>query len=134
MYDRLVVYAVGCYHTQQYIEPDQLNDNCLVCKNQMASHKHTRNKATAKNEMIESFRAMARVVREQAIATTFMAQHMANGNGNGNASGHGEEQLKFAEFCKANPPSFQGTYDSNATNEQIKEVEKIFSILTYVEE
>ena len=28
MHDRLVVYAVGCYHTQHYVELDQLNDYC----------------------------------------------------------------------------------------------------------
>ena len=57
---------------------------------------------------------------------------MENGNGNGNkhGNGHGEEYLMFAEFRKANPPSFWGTYGLDAAGEWIKEVEKIFSMLT----
>ena len=76
-----------------------------VFMNQMGSPRHTRSEVTVNEDMVESFRAMARAVREQATATTLMAQQMANDNSNGNGNihdnGHGEvdyEYMKFMEF------------------------------------
>ena len=81
---------------------------------------------------------MAMAVREQAAATSHMAQQMVNKNGNGNGNKHGnglrDKFMRFVEFHKANPPSFQGTYDPNVADEWIKEIEKIFSILTCTKE
>ena len=104
----------------------------------MASHRRTSNEAAVNKDVMESFIAMVRAVRKQAAATTLMAQQMANGNGNGNGNGHGngygDEYMRFLEFCKVNLPSFRGTYDLDATDEWIKEMEKILSIPTYIEE
>ena len=107
----------------------------------MASHKHTKSEAVTNKDMMKSFKVMARAVREQVAATTLMAQQMANGNGNGNSNddsnGRGEvdyEYMKFVEFRKANTPSFQGTFDPNTADEWIKEMKKIFSILTCTKE
>ena len=41
------------------------------------------------------------------------------------------EYLKFAEFRKANPSSFLGTFNLDHANEWIKATEKVFSVLTY---
>ena len=83
----------------------------------MVSHRRTRSKAATNEDMIKSFRVMARAVREQATITTIMAQQMANDNSNWNGNDHGNghrevdyEYMKFAEFQKANSPSFQGTF------------------------
>ena len=53
-------------------------------------------KATMNEDLMESFKAMARAVRKQAIVTTLMAQQRVNENGNGHGNGHGDEYLKFA--------------------------------------
>ena len=104
----------------------------------MASQRCTRSETAANEDMMESFKAMARAVREQVAATTLMAQQMANGNDNGNGNGYGNEHekeyMKFTEFHKVNQPSFRGTYDPDAADEWIKEMEKIFSILMRTEE
>ena len=42
--------------------------------------------------------------------------------------------MRFAKFHKVNLPSIRGTYDPNAAGAWIKEMEKIFSILTYTKE
>ena len=73
----------------------------------MASHRRTRSEVATNEDMMESFRAMARAIWKQPAATTLMAQQMANGNGNDN--GHGEvdyEYMKFAKFQKVNLLSF----------------------------
>ena len=138
MHDHLVVYAIGCYYTQYYVELDQLNGYCLVCNNKIATHKHTRNEAVINKDVMESFIAMVRAVRKQAAATTLMAKQIANQNGNGNGNGHGngygDDYMQFLEFCKANPHSFRGIYNLDVANKWIKETEQIFSILTYIEE
>ena len=62
---------------------------------------------------------------------------MANKDSNGHGNWHREvdyEYMKFAEFYRANPLSFWGTYDPDATNKWIKEIEKIFSLLTCTKE
>ena len=76
---------------------------------------------------------MARVVREQAVATTLMAQQMANENcnSNGHGNGHEDEYMQFLEFRKVN---LWGAHDPDAADEWIKEMEKIFSILTCMKE
>ena len=79
----------------------------------MAGPRRTRSNST--KDVMETFKAMARAVREQAPTTTFMAQQMANNNDNGNGNGHGHgnghgevdyEYMKFAKFPKVNLPSF----------------------------
>ena len=39
------------------------------------------------------------------------------------------EYLKFAEFRKANSPSFRGAFDPDKAEEWVKAIEKVFSIL-----
>ena len=100
----------------------------------MASHRQTRSEVAAVENMMESIRAMARAVRGKLRPPlSCPSRWPSNGNRSGNKHGneHGEEYLKFAEFCKANPPSFRGTYNPDAIDKWVKEVEKIFSILTY---
>ena len=126
--------AIAIIISWYYVQPDQLNGYCSMCKNQMASHKRAKSKAVANKDVIKSCRAMARAIREQAAATTLMTQQMANGNGHGHGNKHKDEYVRFAEFHKANLPSFRGVYDPNAADEWIKEIEKIFFILTYTEE
>ena len=70
----------------------------------MASHRCARTEAIRNKDVMESFIAMARAVREQAAATTLMAQQMANKNGIKNSNRHGngdkDEYMRFVEFCK----------------------------------
>ena len=83
---------------------------------------------------------MAHAMQEQAaIAYQMMdqlgrwpeADHGGNPHGPGNRHGPGADldYLKFAEFRKANPPSFRGAYDLDKVDEWIKAMEKVFSIL-----
>ena len=44
------------------------------------------------------------------------------------------EYLKFAEFRKANPPSFRGAYNPDRADEWIKAIQKIFMVLAYTKE
>ena len=39
------------------------------------------------------------------------------------------EYLKFAEFRKANPPSFRWAFDPEKADKWVKEMENVFSIL-----
>ena len=41
--------------------------------------------------------------------------------------------LKFAEFQKANPPSFTRALDLDKVEEWIKVMEKVFSVLAYID-
>ena len=43
------------------------------------------------------------------------------------------EYLKFAEFQKANPPSFRGAFDPDKAKQWVKAMEKVFSILDYID-
>ena len=43
------------------------------------------------------------------------------------------EYLKFIEFRKANSPSFRGAFDPDKAEEWIKAMEKVFSILAYID-
>ena len=49
--------------------------------------------------------------------------------GNPDSLGVDLEYLKFAEFRKANPPSFVGAFDPDKEDEWVKAMEKVFSIL-----
>ena len=73
-------------------------------------------------------------IREQAVAAYQMINQLgrqpeAGQGGNPNGSEVDLEYLKFAEFRKANLPSFRGTFDLDKAEEQIKAIEKVFSIL-----
>ena len=41
------------------------------------------------------------------------------------------EYFKFAEFKKANPPSFRGAFNPDKAKEWIKAMKKVFSILAH---
>ena len=56
-------------------------------------------------------------------------QHEASYGGNPNGLEVDLEYLQFAEFRKANPPSFREAFDPNKVEEWIKAMEKVFSIL-----
>ena len=55
----------------------------------------------------------------------------SHGETPGNPHGPGTylDYLKFAEFKKANPPSFRGAFDPDKADEWVKAMEKIFSVL-----
>ena len=40
------------------------------------------------------------------------------------------EYHKFSKFWWANPPNFKGAFDPDEADEWIKEIEKIYSVLT----
>ena len=54
--------------------------------------------------------------------------------GNPNGLGMDLEYLYFAEFRKANPPSFRGTFDPDKAEEWVKAMEKIFSVLACIDQ
>ena len=39
------------------------------------------------------------------------------------------EYLKFAKYRKANPPSFRGVFNPDKSDEWVKAIEKVFSVL-----
>ena len=53
----------------------------------------------------------------------------ASDDGSATKTTRGRSGIKFAEFQKANPPSFEGTFDLDKAKEWIKAMEKVFSIL-----
>ena len=56
-------------------------------------------------------------------------QPRAGHSGNLNGSKVDLEYLKFAEFRKANLPSFQGAFDPDKADKCVKVMEKVFSVL-----
>ena len=81
------------------------------------------------------FRAMAFAVRQQPAATNRMMEQLERQCEGGNLDGAEDdfEYLKFAKFRKANPPNFWGTFGPDKLEEWIKAIEKIFSVLVYIE-
>ena len=53
--------------------------------------------------------------------------------GNPNGEKVDLEYLKFAEFRKANPPSFRGAFHPEKAEEWIKAMEKVFLVLACTE-
>ena len=85
-------------------------------------------------DFMNTLREMAYAMQEQAA----VAHQMMDQLGRWPEAGHGEnpngremdlEYLKFAEFRKANPPSFQGAFDPDKAEEWIKAMEKVFLYL-----
>ena len=83
-------------------------------------------------------REMAYAMREQATAAHQMMDQLGSKpdvsqGGNLNGLEVDLEYLKFAEFWKANPPSFRGAFDPNNADERIKAIEKVFSVFAYTD-
>ena len=55
----------------------------------------------------------------------------AGHGGNSHGPGADLDYLKFAEFRKANSPSYRGAHDPDKADEWIKAMEKIFSVLDF---
>ena len=84
-------------------------------------------------EVMGMLREMAADMREQATATNRMMERMKQRNKENSEGYNGGaevdlEYLKFAEFRKANPPSFRGAYNRDRADEWIKAMKKIFSV------
>ena len=45
-------------------------------------------------------------------------------------NGANAEYQKFSEFRKANPPSFKGAFNPDEVDEWVKEIQKIYTILS----
>ena len=56
-------------------------------------------------------------------------QPETNQGGNPNGLEVDLKYLKFAEFRKANPPSFKGAFDLDKAEEWVKAMERVFSVL-----
>ena len=85
-------------------------------------------------EFIDTMQEIAYAMREQATAAHQMMDQLGRQpevghGGNPNGPGVDLEYLKFAQFRKANPPSFRGAFDPDKTDEWIKAMEKVFSFL-----
>ena len=77
---------------------------------------------------------MAHAMHEQATAATQMMgqlgrQPEVGPGGNYNSPGVDLEYLKFAEFRKANPPSFRGAFNPDKADEWVETMEKVFTVL-----
>ena len=104
----------------------------------MASGRRGRPRTTPEQEdqtdFMDTMREMAHAMREQAAAATQMMGQMGRQpevghGGNQNGPVVDLEYLKFAEFKKANPPSFRGAFDPDKADEWVKAMEKVFSVL-----
>ena len=87
---------------------------------------------------MDTMREMAYAIREQATAVHQMMNQLgrrseAGLEGNPNGPGVDQEHLKFAEFRKANPPSFKGVFDPVKADKWIKAMEKVFSVLDCID-
>ena len=79
---------------------------------------------------MDTMRQMAYAMQEQATAAHQMMDQLrrqpkAGHKGNSNGPGVDLEYLKFAEFKKANPPSFRGAFDPDKANKLVKAMEKV---------
>ena len=138
VHDCLTMWAIDYLHTKLSIEPDQLNNFCFMCSKLDASSRRGRpwNQPAPEDpaELMGTLREMAYAMREQAVAAHKMMDQLGrqpevNQGGNLNGPEVDLKYLKFAEFWKANPPSFRGAFDSNKAEEWVKAMEKVFSIL-----
>ena len=123
------------------VEPDQLNVFYFVYQELMASGRRgrPRNEPEGPEEVMGMLREMAAAMREQAAAAHRMMERMEqrdeeNPEGHNGGAEVDVEYVKSAEFQKANPPSFRGTYNPDRANEWVKAIEKIFTVVAYIEE
>ena len=98
-----------------------------------------RNKPEGPEEVLGTLPKMATAMREQAAAAHHMMEWIEqrdeeNPEGHNGGAEVDLEYLKFAEFRKANPLSFRGTYKLDRADEWIKAIEKIFMMLACTEE
>ena len=85
-------------------------------------------------DLMGMLQEMAYAMREQGSAAHQMMDQLgrqpeADQGGNPNGSEVDLEYLKFAEFRKANPPSFKGAFDPDKAKESVKAMERVFSVL-----
>ena len=78
---------------------------------------------------------MAKAIQDQAIVATQMIERMDKQSEENSTEREGMEvdlkYLKFSEFQKVNPLSFMGTFNPDATDGWIKEIEKVYSVLAH---
>ena len=82
-------------------------------------------------EFICVLQEMAYAMKEQAAVAHQMMEEVGwqpkeGHGGNPNRAKVDLEYLKFAEFRKANPPSFRGAFSLDEAEEWIKSMEKVF--------
>ena len=85
-------------------------------------------------DFMDTLREMAYAVCGHIAAAHKMMDQLgrqpeASHGGNSNGPEVDLEYLKFAEFRKANLPSFRGAFDPDKAEEWVKAMEKVFSIL-----
>ena len=83
-------------------------------------------------------REMAYAMREQVAAAHQIMDQLGRKpdvgqGGNLNGLEVDLEYLKFAEFWKANPPSFRGAFDLNKADKRVKAIENVFSVFAYTD-
>ena len=104
----------------------------LCVQNLMASEKRGKPRMSPAQEestkFLHTMREMAYAMPVQAAAATQMMGQLGRQlevghRGNHNGPGVDLEYLKFAEFRKANPPSFRGAFNPDKANEWVKPME-----------
>ncbi|XP_015944704.1 uncharacterized protein LOC107469839 [Arachis duranensis] len=78
---------------------------------------------------------MAKAMKEQAQATTLMAQQLSAGDRDPNTPRleEGQTRTSFADFKNIGPPEFRGALDPDKAEEWLKEMEKVFTIFPCTE-
>ena len=108
----------------------------------MASSRRSRPQAESTPEDLANFlgtlREMTYTMREQVVTAHQMMDQLGRQpepchRGNSNGLEVDLEYLKFAEFRKANSPSFRGVFNPDKAKEWVKTMEKVFSILTCID-
>ena len=87
---------------------------------------------------MDALREIVYALQEQAPVSHQMMDQLgrrpeAGHEGNLNGLGVDLKYLIFANFIKVNPPNFRGAFDPNKADEQVKVMEKVFSILDYMD-
>ncbi|XP_072078032.1 uncharacterized protein [Arachis hypogaea] len=78
---------------------------------------------------------MAKAMKEQAQATTLMAQQLSTGDRDPNTPRleEGQTRTTFADFKKIGPPDFRGALDPDKAEEWLTEMKKVFTIFPCTE-
>ena len=100
----------------------------------MAPHQRSSNNSSDNTNIAEfmmTFQHMANAMQAQATAVEHMMEQL-NCRFEVSVGGNSmdTEYHKFSEFQRANLPSFKGAFDPDEADEWIKEIEKIYSVLT----
>nr|XP_025652087.1 uncharacterized protein LOC112748095 [Arachis hypogaea] len=96
----------------------------------MASRGRPRGTSSSSSTLAKHMKEMAKAMKEQAHATTLMAQQLSTGDRDPNTPRleEGQTRTTFADFKKIGPPEFRGALDPDKAEEWLTEMEKVFTI------